>query len=62
MSSSLDNLIDGSSYKALVWLDPSNTSPVTGYPAYSKWFMIDQGSPRLIVTVYLLELITEFEH
>ena len=62
VSSSIDNLIDGSSYKAIVWLDHTSASPAPGYPAYSRWFKIDQGAPRLVVTVYLLEFAFEIWH
>ena len=51
----MTNAMDGSSYKAIVQLDSAIGPPAPGYLNYSKWFKIDQGSIRLVVTVYLLE-------
>ena len=61
VSSKISSLIDGSSFKALVSTDAAIVPPAAGYLNYSKWFKIDQGSPRLVVTVYLLHFAIRFD-
>ena len=59
-SSALANLIDGSSYKAYVRTDDLIGPPIAGYLDYSKWFRIDLGSPKNVVTVNIVDYATSF--
>ena len=47
-------MIDGSTYKTLILTDSSATA-AAGYLPNSAWFMIDQGSPKTVITVNVNE-------
>ena len=52
-SSAISNLIDGATYKTRVEIKVNKVPPSAGYPEYSAWFKIDQGSPKIVVTVHV---------
>ena len=53
-------MIDGSSYKAYVRTDDSIGPPIAGYSDYYKWFRIDLGSSKNVVTVNIVDYATSF--